>query len=147
MRTVQVWRHDRLFWFAYAKPVAKVLRWHPPKYFAMKMGKWKRSHVFACQYGVRAVHFTHTLFTQYQITLRDAALRNASFRFCANRLGMRDTSGSSGINSSDVRGISFTLIGPYVNEDNVRRISFLKTNCQDYARILQQVCHVQRSSN
>lgn len=29
-----------LFWFAYAKPAAKVLRWHPPKCFTMKMGKW-----------------------------------------------------------------------------------------------------------
>lgn len=88
------------------------------------------------------VHFTHTLFTQYQITLRGAALRNASFRFCANRLGMRDTSGLSGINSSD--GIPFTLIGPYVDENNVHRIPFLKATCQDYARIFQQVCHVQR---
>jgi len=88
MRTVQVWRRDRLFWFAYAKPAAKVLRWHPPKCLAM--GKWKRSHVFACQYGVWTMHFTRTLFTQYQITLRDAALRDASFRLCANRLNMHD---------------------------------------------------------
>lgn len=124
MRTVQVWRHDRLFWFAYAKPVAKVLRWHPPKCFAMEAGKWKRSHVFACQYGVRTVHFTHTLFTQYQITLRDAALRDASFRLCANRLSTCDTPELSGVNSSDVRGTSFTLIELYVDEEQTcRRLS------------------------
>lgn len=90
--------------------------------------------MFACQYSVRAVHFTHTLFTQYQITLRDAVPRDASFRFCANRLNMRDTSGLSDINSSDVRGIPLTLIGLYVDENNARRSPFLETTCQDYTR-------------
>lgn len=87
------------------------------------------------------MHFTHTLFTQYQITLRDAVLRDASFRLCVNRLSTYDAPGLSGINSSDVRGILFTLIELYVDENNVPRISFLKIICQDYHTYSANLLH------
>lgn len=51
---------------------------------------------------------------------------------------MRDTPGLSGINSSD--GISLTLIGPHVNENNAKFL-FLKQLVKINSRIIQQVCH------
>ena len=88
--------------------------------------------MFACQYGVRMVHFTYTLFTQYQITLRDAVLREASFRFCANHLNMRDAPKLWDINVSDVCGVFFTLIGLHVDKNNVEFL-FFKKICQNHS--------------